>query len=207
MTAPSRLKPHPPRPPAPFPPPPSPCPLLPPVPSSFLLLLSPPSPPRSPFRALEHFWQDGEHVFAFFDDVYFSANFTECTLCTVCSRPLCGASLAIRLHQGKTRAWNRGSIAPEDIEDISPEAWPAGINVLGTPIGSDQFVADKMSERRERESSGTVSRLFRTSSVRGSFSYRAQLPEQTTPCARCRPQFPGFIVTLTTQASGARQRL
>ena len=26
--------------------------------------------------------------------------------------------------------------------------------------------------------------------MRGSFSYRAQIPEQTTPCARCRPQFP-----------------
>ena len=60
----------------------------------------------------------------------------------------------IRLHQGKTRAWNKGTIVPEHIEDINPEAWqPAGIKVLGTTIGSDQFVADKMSERiaKERE--------------------------------------------------------
>ena len=68
----------------------------------------------------------------------------------------------------------------------APNAWqPAGIKVLGTPIGSDPFVADKMIERfaKERESSGMPSRL------RGSFSYRAQVQEQTTPCARCRHQF------------------
>ena len=60
----------------------------------------------------------------------------------------------IRLHQGKTRAWNRGSIVPEDIEEISPEAWqPAGIKVLGTPIASDPFVADdeRADCQRERE--------------------------------------------------------
>ena len=44
----------------------------------------------------------------------------------------------IRLR--KTGAWNRGSTVPEDIEEISPEAWQtAGIKVLGTPIGTNPF--------------------------------------------------------------------
>ena len=54
-----------------------------------------------------------------------------------------------RMH-GLTRREN----VPENIEDISPEAWqPAGVKVLGTPTSSDQHVADKMSERiaKERE--------------------------------------------------------
>ena len=163
--------------------------------------------------ALEHLagqLQDGERVFAFLDDVYILCQPHRLhTLHSLLEAALWSVA-GIRLHQGKTRAWNIGSIVPEDIEDISPEAWqPAGIKVLGTPIGSDQFVADKKSERiaKERERESTLSRLFRTSSVRGSFSYRAQIPEQTTPCARCRPQFPGLIVRLTTKASGARQRL
>ena len=78
------------------------------------------------------------------------SNLTECTLCTVCSRPLCGASLA--------------------------------------------FVF------------GTLSRLFRTSSVRGNFSHRAQIQEQTT-LRSMPPSVSEVIVRLTTKASGARQRL
>ena len=104
-----------------------------------------------------------------------------------------------------------GSIVPEDIEEISPEAWqPAGIKVLGTPIGSDPFVADKMSERiaKERElwdALQTVPDLQCAWQLL--LQGLAQIPELTTPCARCRPQFPGFIARLTTMASGTRRKL
>ena len=96
----------------------------------------------------------GESVCAFLDDVHILCqpgrvhvlhSVLETTLLSVAG---------IRLNQGKTRAWNKSAIVPERIEDISPDAWqPAGMKVLGTPIGSDQYVADKMSERiakRER---------------------------------------------------------
>ena len=49
---------------------------------------------------------------------------------------------------------NKGTIVPERIEDISFDVLePTGIKILGTPIGFDQFIADKMKERitKERE--------------------------------------------------------
>ena len=89
-----------------------------------------------------------ESVCAFLDDVHILCqpgrvhvlhSVLETTLLSVAG---------IRLNQGKTRAWNKSAIVPERIEDISPDAWqPAGMKVLGRPIGSDQYVADKMSER------------------------------------------------------------
>ena len=95
----------------------------------------------------------GENVCAFLDDVYILCqparvhvlhSVLEATLLSVAG---------IRLNQGKTRAWNKGAIVPESIDDISPDAWqPAGIKVLGTPIGSDEYVADRMSERIAKES-------------------------------------------------------
>ena len=100
-----------------------------------------------------------------------SANLTECTFCTVSSRPLCGASLAFVFTRARR---GRGTGVPSFQRTLRTSA-PAGIKVLGTSIGSDQFVADKMSERiaKERESFGTLSRLFQISSVRGSFYCRA----------------------------------
>ena len=48
----------------------------------------------------------------------------------------------IRLHLGKTKVWNKGGVEPEPIHTMGENAWhPSGIMVLGTPIGSEQFVA------------------------------------------------------------------
>ena len=97
---------------------------------------------------------DGEHVFAFLDDVYILCQPHRVHTLHGMLQAALWRVAGIRLHQGKTRAWNKGTTVPEHVEDISPEAWqPAGIKVLGTPIGYDQFVAEKMSERiaKERE--------------------------------------------------------
>ena len=58
----------------------------------------------------------------------------------------------IRLHQGKTRAWNKAGVMPDNIMDIGAEVWqPEGITVLGTPIGSEFYIAEKMEERISKE--------------------------------------------------------
>ena len=57
----------------------------------------------------------------------------------------------IRLHEGKTKVWNRSGTAPEDIEELGEEAWqPEGLKVLGTPIGSPQFTAAQLRVGEER---------------------------------------------------------
>ena len=54
----------------------------------------------------------------------------------------------IRLHQGKTRVWNKSGIPPPDVHQMGPETWqPEGIKVLGTPIGSTQYTHARMQER------------------------------------------------------------
>ena len=58
----------------------------------------------------------------------------------------------IRLHQGKTRTWKNAGIVPEGIEELGEEAWqPDGITILGTPIGTAQYISTKMGERIARE--------------------------------------------------------
>ena len=58
----------------------------------------------------------------------------------------------IRLHQGKTRAWNNAGVVPNDILNVGAEAWqPEGITVLGTPIGSELYITERMEERISKE--------------------------------------------------------
>ena len=58
----------------------------------------------------------------------------------------------IRLHGGKTRVWNRASECPPGMDDLGNEVWNAeGIKVLGTPVGSPQFVQHTVDTRLEEE--------------------------------------------------------
>ena len=58
----------------------------------------------------------------------------------------------IQLHQGKPKTSNQAGIVPENVENLGPHAWqPEGITVLGTPIGSPQYIERKMDERNSKE--------------------------------------------------------
>ena len=84
----------------------------------------------------------GELLFAFLDDVYVVACSQRIReVYNLLSEKL--AIVGIQLHAGKTRTWNRAGTRPTDLEDLGPDVWnPEGIKILGTPVGSDQFVAD-----------------------------------------------------------------
>ena len=89
----------------------------------------------------------GEMLFAFLDDVYVVATSQRIReVCNLLNETL--AIVGIQLHAGKTRTWNRAGTRPADLEDLGPEE---GIKILGTPIGSDQFVADVAQARLEEE--------------------------------------------------------
>ena len=96
--------------------------------------------------------QPGEQLCAFLDDIYapcqpdrvkaISDTLAECLFRVA----------GIRLHQGKTRVWNRGGVQPADVALLGPDVWePQGVMVLGTPIGSPQFTADRLQTRIEEE--------------------------------------------------------
>ena len=94
----------------------------------------------------------GEQLCAFLDDVY-----------ALCSpdrvKPIYEALAralhrvaGIRLHQGKTRVWNKAGTQPEDVDTLGENVWqPGGVMVLGTRIGHEQFTRDKLHARVEEE--------------------------------------------------------
>ena len=96
--------------------------------------------------------EDGELLFAFLDDVY-----------VVCLPHrvrtifhLLGARLSrvagIRLHDGKTRVWNKAGECPERVAELGPDVWsPQGVKILGTPVGSRNFVERMATERLAEE--------------------------------------------------------
>ena len=107
------------------------------------------------------------------------------TMCICCAVPVftllrdaLEREVGNQLHQGKTKVWNKSGRPPEDVRTLGRDAWqPAGIRVLGTPIGTAQFVADAVCGRPYRR--------CRISSVRGRFWSRAPTHERTTHCALC----------------------
>jgi len=89
--------------------------------------------------------RDGEYLFAYLDDVY-AVTEPERT------RPVYDLALSdvagIRLNEGKTRTWNRGGTPPPSMESLGEDVWsPAGVKVLGTPVGTDAFVEKLVAER------------------------------------------------------------
>ena len=61
----------------------------------------------------------------------------------------------IRLHQEKTKVWNKARRAPEDVQELGPEAWqPQGLKVLGTHRHPRVRVAED--ERQNRGGAPTL---------------------------------------------------
>ena len=96
--------------------------------------------------------REGEALFAFLDDVYAVSgpNRTR-EVFELLSQHMWRVA-GIRLHTGKTRVWNRSGVAPPDVDDLGEQVWNKdGIKVLGTPVGTNQFVSDAVAERVQEE--------------------------------------------------------
>ena len=62
------------------------------------------------------------------------------------------ALAGIRVHSGKTRTWNKATLRPPNLDDLRPDVWnEEGIKILGTPVGSHQFVSEVSNARVEEE--------------------------------------------------------
>ena len=101
----------------------------------------------------------GEQLFAYLDDLY-----------VVCTRERAAAAFkavadsvyahaGVKSHLGKLRAWSRGGgEAPADLAALGPNVWTAnlepehnGLMVLGSPVGSAEYVRARGVERLEEE--------------------------------------------------------
>ena len=62
------------------------------------------------------------------------------------------ASAGIRLHTRKTRCWNRSGVPPPNMAELGPDVWsPQGVKILGTPVGSAEFIEEATQRRLEEE--------------------------------------------------------
>ena len=94
----------------------------------------------------------GEQLCAFLDDVYLLCRPDRVTTLFTLLRDVLERRAGVQLHQGKTKVWNKSGRPPEDVRTLGRDAWqPAGIRVLGTPIGTAQFVTEAMEARIAEE--------------------------------------------------------
>ena len=92
--------------------------------------------------------EDGEKLCAFLDDVYVLCQPHRVVTLFKLFRESLDRVAGIRLLEGKRRVWNRSGTASEDIEELGEEVWqPEGLKVLATPVGSPQFIDEKLRER------------------------------------------------------------
>ena len=90
----------------------------------------------------------GEQLCAFLYDVYLLCRPNRVTTLFTLLRDALERRAGVQLHQGKTKVWNKSGRPPEDVRTLGRDTWqPAGIRVLGTPIGTAQFVAEAMEAR------------------------------------------------------------
>ena len=100
--------------------------------------------------------EDGEQLCAFLDDVYLLCQPARVEPLFKVLEEAMMRIAGIRLHQGKTLAWNKAGVMPDNIMDIGAEVWqPEGITVLGTPIGSE-FLHRREDGREDLEGEAVV---------------------------------------------------
>ena len=110
---------------------------------------------HSPLAEVRAQMVEGEHFFAFLDDFLFL--YVVCSperTTTICK--LLGdrqeAMAGIQLQEGKTGVWNRAGACLDRVVMLGREVWsPSGTKILGTPVGSPDFVRSLTEERLNEE--------------------------------------------------------
>ena len=97
--------------------------------------------------------REGQVLFAFLDDVYVVTGPNRTREVFDLLAEHLWRFAGISLHTGKTRVWNISGVSSQNVEDLGEQVWNReGIKVLGTPVGTDQFVSDAVTERVQEES-------------------------------------------------------
>ena len=96
--------------------------------------------------------QQDEELFAFLDDVYMLSPPGRTRIAYDALAEVLTRKAGIQLHTGKTRVWNAAGVRPVNLEDLVPDVWnPRGIKILGTPVGSQEFIQEVCEERLQQE--------------------------------------------------------
>ena len=102
---------------------------------------------------------EGERILAFLDDIYVVAPYGRARQAFDVVARAVEQHAGVRTHLGKLRAWCREERAcPKDMADLPAGVWVAdaplakrGLKVLGTPMGTSEFVASFATQRQQEE--------------------------------------------------------
>ena len=114
------------------------------------------------------------------------ANLTECTLCTISSRPLCRPSLAFVFTRARR---GRGTVVPLFQKTLRRSAPKHGSQLESEFLGHQSVltICRRQDERADCHRAGASGH---TPDCSGSPVCVATLTKRKSPCTRCRPQFP-----------------
>ena len=91
----------------------------------------------------------GEHVFAFLDDIYVICYPERVTEIFDIVQDALRRHADIKVNLRKTKVWNPAGEKPDGVDHLGRLAWVGegsptarGVVVLGTPVGSDEFVQE-----------------------------------------------------------------
>ena len=104
--------------------------------------------------------QEGESIFAFLDDIYIICKPERVRTLFDATAAALWRHAKIQVNMGKTRVWNAGGVEPPACRELGSEDAPCwvgdhtlhptaqGLQILGAPLGSEQYVASKLEETR-----------------------------------------------------------
>ena len=96
----------------------------------------------------------GELLFAYLDDVYVVSKPDRTRALYDLLADRLHNMAGIQLHEGKTRTWNAAGECLPRMALLGPDVWsPRGVKILGTPVGTDDFVQTKIEARLKDERS------------------------------------------------------
>ena len=99
-------------------------------------------------------------IYAYLDDIYVICNPERARDIFEMTRIALREDVGINVHLGKCKCWNRAGEEPPHMAELGTDVWVGGedtpiqnrgIKVLGSPIGSDEFVRQLCRERLDHE--------------------------------------------------------
>ena len=111
---------------------------------------------------LQSLLQDDEKIYAFLDDIYITCQPQRVRHIFDLLVTCLWNHARVRVHQGKTKIWNKSGIVPPDVENMRDSrgnsAWRGdhslptreqGLKILGTPLGHPDFVSHQLQELQQ----------------------------------------------------------
>jgi hypothetical protein len=102
----------------------------------------------------------GEDLYAYLDDIYVVCQPQRCRIVFDTLRHHLSEKAGIEINLGKCKVWNASGNEPPGIRQLGDDVWKGGVDtpiqmrglmVLGSPLGSDEYVKEEGAKRNRKE--------------------------------------------------------